>query len=45
MNTPPIEVLWCGTRRRHHKGNGWVFPPAVEKLLIALTEGESVLHL
>ena len=38
------EILWCGNHRGMRHGNGWAFPRAVEKLLISLTEGKSVLH-
>ena len=40
----PTEVLWC-SNQRHRAGNGWSFPPNVEKLLRRLTEGKSVLQL
>jgi len=40
----PTEVLWCSNQRRG-AGNGWSFPPNVEKLLRRLTEGKSVLQL
>lgn len=39
-----IEILWCGNARQG-RGNGWSFPPAVRRRLIADTTGESVLHL
>lgn len=38
------EVLWCENRRRR-AGNGWCFPPAVERKLLELTKGKRVLHL
>lgn len=40
----PIGVLWC-SNQRHRRGNGWSFPPAVEKHLRALTDGKRVCHL
>ncbi|MBZ5569467.1 MAG: hypothetical protein LAN64_16665 [Acidobacteriia bacterium] len=40
----PIDVLWCPNARTKRK-NGWSFPPAVRKLLIAECAGLTVLHL
>jgi hypothetical protein len=40
----PVDVLWCPNVRSHRK-NGWSFPPAVRRLLIAECEGLTVLHL
>lgn len=39
-----VRVLWCGNNRKG-KSNGWQFPPAVRKHLIAYTAGKRVLHL
>lgn len=38
------EVLWCPNNRKGN-GNGWSFPPAVRRRLLADTAGLSVLHL
>lgn len=38
------ETLWCPNVRAG-SSNRWSFPPAVEKLLVKLTEGKSVLQL
>jgi hypothetical protein len=35
------EVLWCANQR-HRRGNGWSFPPNVERLLRELTKGKRV---
>ena len=37
-------VLWCGSSRGKHTGNGWSFPTAVDRHLRALTVGRSVFH-
>jgi hypothetical protein len=39
----PVEVLWCANARQGN-GNGWTFPPAVEKLLLRECAGATVLH-
>jgi hypothetical protein len=41
---PRPETLWCPNQRKH-AGNGWAFPPAVERLLVGLTDGKTVLQL
>lgn len=41
---PRPEVLWCPNCRAG-ASNRWSYPPAVEKLLKAVTEGRSVLQL
>lgn len=38
------EVLWCSNNRQG-MSNGWSFPPAVRRRLLADTAGMSVLHL
>ena len=43
MNLRP-ETLWCPNQRQG-RSNGWLFPPAVEKLLLTLTRGKTVLQL
>jgi len=40
----PVEILWCRSHRDGVGGNAWAFPPAVERLLRAHTEGSAVLH-
>ena len=40
----PVEVLWCGTRRKQ-SGEGWSFPAAVRSQIQADTAGKTVLHL
>jgi hypothetical protein len=44
MSARRPEVLWCENRRRR-SGNGWCFPPAVERKLRELTAGRRVGHL
>ena len=36
--------MWC-SNQRHRTGNGWSFPPAVERHLRGLTKGQTVCHL
>lgn len=38
------EILWCSNKRRR-AGNGWCFPPKVDRLLREVTEGKKVGHL
>jgi hypothetical protein len=38
------ETLWC-PNARSGQSNRWSFPPAVEKLLLKMTEGRTVLQL
>lgn len=40
----PIGILWC-SNQRHRAGNGWSFPPAIERHLRELTTGKTVCHL
>jgi hypothetical protein len=37
------EVLWCANQRTR-SGNGWSFPPAIDRHLRALTKGQTVYH-
>lgn len=37
------SVLWCSNQRTR-SGNGWSFPPAVERQLRKLTAGQRVFH-
>lgn len=40
----PVRVLWC-SNQRHGRSNGWSFPPAVRRKLLAITSGKRVCHL
>lgn len=40
----PISILWCSNQRRR-RGNGWAFPPNVDRHLRKLTAGKRVCHL
>jgi hypothetical protein len=39
----PIGILWCSNQRMR-SGNGWCFPPAVDRHLRTLTAGQTVYH-
>jgi hypothetical protein len=39
-----VGVLWCANQR-HRAGNGWSFPPKVERHLRELTKGKRVCQL
>lgn len=41
---PRPTVLWCSNQRQG-AGNRWSYPPAVEKLLLEITKGKTVLQL
>ena len=42
----PVEVLWCGNRSGFAaRCNGWSFPSAVHRQILADTKNQSVLHL
>lgn len=40
----PVDVLWCSNARRG-RSNGWSFPPAVRKQIVADSQGCRILQL
>lgn len=40
----PVEMLWCSNRSLRARKNGWSFPPAVRRRILADSEGLTVVH-